>query len=433
MKQVAVFTLLLLFGTQGLAEICNTQYPANPTHISKNDLLEGTDQKWFFIIPLERDLSFYGTKPARAVARNMILLQMPTGGWRKNIAPNCTLLTEEDRQYLIDSSSDNEYPSSQRYRHNGSTLDNNATHTQIRFLMRVALVTEDSESAAAAIKGLEYILKAQYDFGGWPQNYPNLASYGKNVTFNDNAFAGAMVALKEATSGRFSFISKSLQKRSQQAFDKGLDYILKSQLVVHGRKAGWAQQYLPDESFQPAQGRIYELPSIATEETLFLVKLLLSLEKPSQEVKLAVNSAIAWLAFAKLENTKVSKVYDTKWNQIFKLVYTEDPAGIAREHKFDGSRFGFDKIVTHEPGATPIWAQFYDLRTFKPIFAGWDGTPKPTLAEIDYSRRVDYNWYIPQYRVDDVLDKSFKDVSVKPFDSPPANPDNLQISGGSTQ
>jgi len=49
--------------------------------------------------------------------------------------------------------------------------------------------THDEKYRTAVLKGIDYILKAQYPNGGWPQFYPPRAEtpYQRYITFNDDA------------------------------------------------------------------------------------------------------------------------------------------------------------------------------------------------------------------------------------------------------
>ncbi|HAG94216.1 MAG: pectate lyase [Pseudomonadales bacterium] len=413
-----VLAMLGGYSVPVVAEICHDSDSRKATYIGLHNLLEGTDRRWYTIIPLNRDLSFYNSRKALLVAENIVMLQMPSGGWRKNVSPECSLLTQDDAQRLFDTAADHFYPQIQQYHHNVSTLDNNATHSHIRFLMRVNQYYPRDEFELAIIRGLEYILDAQYSFGGWPQNYPNLSSYGKYVTFNDGAMVGAMTALSDAMEGAYDYLSEPLLVRCERAYDRGMQYILNAQIEVNGFPTGWAQQYLPDTQYTPAQGRIYELPAISTKETIGIIKLLLRDKSPSLKMKTAVNSAINWLRWAKIENVEVRKVYNDRWDQIFTLYYTEDPAGQPDYHRFDGGRFGYDKVVVRDSKAEPIWAQFYSIKTAQPLFSGWDGIAKSNLADIDYERRVSYGWYISERKVNHINNRQYQDVSVPDFVPP---------------
>src|SRR6476469_1368789 len=105
---------------------------------------------------------WYSTAEAVRIADNLLVYQRDIGGWDKNIdmaAP----LTAETRAKLEKEKRD---PASL------ATIDNDSTYTQMRYLARVYTATKQERFAASFRKGFEYLLKAQYANGGWPQFYP---------------------------------------------------------------------------------------------------------------------------------------------------------------------------------------------------------------------------------------------------------------------
>ena len=70
------------------------------------------------------------------------------------------------------------------------TLDNDATNTQLRFLVLVSGQTPGADGdayRASFLKGVRYLLAAQFPNGGWPQVWPLEGGYHDAITFNDNA------------------------------------------------------------------------------------------------------------------------------------------------------------------------------------------------------------------------------------------------------
>lgn len=53
-------------------------------------------------------------------------------------------------------------------------------------------------------------------------------------------------------------------------------------------------------------------------------------------------------------------------------------------------------IVVADPATPRLWARFYTLDTGRPLFAGRDGQPHATLAEIERERRTGYAWYVQE-------------------------------------
>src|SRR6516225_5140002 len=111
---------------------------------------------------MRQPAAWYGSAEAVRIADNLLVYQRDVGGWDKNIdmaAP----LTAEKRATLEREKHDPEAH---------STIDNDATYTQMRYLARVYAATQEARFADAFSKGLGYLLKAQYANGGWPQFYP---------------------------------------------------------------------------------------------------------------------------------------------------------------------------------------------------------------------------------------------------------------------
>ena len=322
-------------------------------------------------------LDRYRQEDALKIADIIVALQRPTGGWGKNIQPDKNYSKEELLKLTvaekINSAIHDKYQNEGQYSHKTSTLDNGATHQHIRYLLRIDGATGNQKYYDATVKGLNYLLQAQTDSGGWPQNYPNQSSYGGHVTFNDHAMYGAMTALSEAAEENYITLPPEMQMPVKKAIERGVDYIINAQIIVEGKKTAWCQQH-NRETYAPERGRIYELPSISALESVNLVKILMQFDNPDGVIKDSIVSAIQWFEASKIEGIKIIKVYDKKYETSKTIYIKEDPH--SKKHKayrFKGR--GYDKIVAKSEGR-PIWARFYDIDTQLPIFAGWDGEKK---------------------------------------------------------
>lgn len=97
--------------------------------------------------------------------------------------------------------------------------------------------------------------------------------------------------IKEDTMYAHLRINVTQKERAKEVFDKGLDCILKTQIIVDGRPTVWCAQH--DEfTLEPAGARSYELPSFSGDESVEIVMLLMDIENPSQEIIDAVNGAV---------------------------------------------------------------------------------------------------------------------------------------------
>jgi PelA/Pel-15E family pectate lyase len=175
--------------------------------------------------------------------------------------------------------------------------------------------------------------------------------------------------LRDASTGKppYEFVADDLRERSRSAIERGLAVILKSQIVVAGHLTVWCAQH-DEVDFRPIGTRAYELPSLSGMESVGIVEYLMDIDRPSPEVKQAIRSAVAWFDQAKIDGVSV------RW--------VPDPS-LPR---------GRDRVITPDPGATPLWARFYEIGTNKPMYVGRDGVAHSQLADVEYERRVGYNW-----------------------------------------
>jgi PelA/Pel-15E family pectate lyase len=309
---------------------------------------------------LDQPPTWYGAAEAARIADNVLLYQHDNGGWPKNVEM-ARVLSDADKDHLRTTRNNAE-----------TTIDNGATHTQIRFLALMHQTTGDERFADGARRGIEYLLKAQYENGGWPQYYPLREGYYTHITFNDGAMIGAMRVLRDAAKGQppYEFVDADLRQRSGQAIDRGVDVILKCQIVVNGRLTAWCAQH--DEiDFSPRGARAYELPSLSGLESVGIVEFLMGIDHPSEEVKRAIRSAVEWLDQVKIEGM------DVRWQR---------DASLPR---------GGDRVIVPDPSAKPLWARFYEIGTNQPMYVGRDGVAREKLADVEYERRVGYNWIGP--------------------------------------
>ncbi len=300
---------------------------------------------------------FYAGEEAIRIADNVLLYQRNSGGWRQNIDMARVLSQKDKAQLRKDKNKED------------STLDNGATHTQMRYLARVYDATRHERFEKAFLKAVDYLLEAQYPNGGWPQRYPNLSGYSRYITFNDGAMIGAMTVLRDIAEKKpwYAFVDEERRKNAEKAVQKGIECILKCQIIVGGRRTAWCQQH-DEKTLEPRPARIYEKVSICGGESVGVVKFLMDIDNPTVEIIEAIQGAVAWFDRVKL-------------------------TGIRQVNKPDQSERGYDKVIIRDATAPPMWARFYQIGTNRPIFCGRDGKIKDTLAEIEHERRTGYSWY----------------------------------------
>jgi len=279
------------------------------------------------------------TVEALRIADNLLLYQRDSGGWPKNI-DMAKPLGDSQRAAILRQKNEND-----------STIDNSATFTQLSFLARVFTAQHQERHRESFLKGFDYLLKAQYPNGGWPQFYPDLSGYYKHITFNDGAMIGVMKLLRDVAQAKplYAFVDEARRARAAQAVEKGIDCILKTQIVVNGKRTVWCAQH-DEVTLAPAPARTYELVSLSGGESVDIVRFLMSIKDPSPSVIESVESAVAW----------------------------------------------FDQVQLKGPDGGQSWARFYQIETNRPIFVGRDGVIKYNIAEIDEERRNGYAWYVDE-------------------------------------
>lgn len=111
----------------------------------------------------------------------------------------------------------------------------------------------------------------------------------------------------------YDFIGEDNFERLQRSFEKGIDYILKSQIEVNGYLTAWCQQHDP-VTYKPTMARSYEHPAIAGHESVGIVYFLMSIKEPSEEVQEAILSALEWFEISELPNGKWARFYEIGTN-----------------------------------------------------------------------------------------------------------------------
>jgi PelA/Pel-15E family pectate lyase len=288
---------------------------------------------------------------ALRVADNMVLYQRDSGGWPKNI-DMAKPLAGNDRAKLV-----------AQKKKTDSTIDNGATYTQLSFLARVYTAQRQERHRESFLKGLDYLLKAQYANGGWPQFYPDLSGYHKHITFNDNAMIGVMKLLRDVAAAKpsYTFVDEARRASAAKAVEKGIECILKTQVVVNGKRTVWCAQH-DEVTLGPAPARKFEPVSLSGGESAGIVRFLMSIKNPSPGIVEAIESAIAWFEKSQLKGIK--------W---------------------------VDSVVVKDPEGGSIWARFYEIGgAGRPIFVGRDGVVKYDVMQIDDERRTNYAWYVDE-------------------------------------
>jgi PelA/Pel-15E family pectate lyase len=349
-------------------------------------------------IPLGKDAAFYRSDEGRRIGDVIVSFQTPAGGWSKNLAMDA--LRARGQSYTANNLSkypgadDFDTPKDPSWNYVG-TLDNDATNTELKYLAKMAGAWPGREGDAyrkSFLRGVEYLLKAQYPNGGWPQVWPLEGGYHDAVTFNDNAVTESAETLTKVAAGArvgdedYGFVPQGVRVRAMRAAGRALECVLRAQVVVgtdrrpihaddktvvmngapgsEGVLTVWAQQYDP-LTLKPVSARNFEPAALSSGESADVMAWLMSLPQPSERVKRAIDAAGTWF--------EANKIMGYTWSG-----GRQTPGG---------------RKLTAVDGAGPLWARYYSLQTGRPIFGDRDKTIHDDVMELSLERRNGYAWY----------------------------------------
>lgn len=310
----------------------------------------------------DQNPAWWSSAEAIRIAENVLLYQKDIGGWYKDIDMHM-ILSQTAKDGLVASKSNNA----------GCTIDNGAVKLELTYLSKVHNAIADgafkTEIATAFLKGVQYLLDAQYDNGGWPQFYPLRGGYSNHITYNDDAMQNAMTILRHISlkDGEFSVeAADSTVADALEAWNKGLDCILNTQYSQDGLLTSWCAQH-HYSTLQPVMARSYELASLSGAESEAVITLLMSVDNPSFAIRRAIYHAVNWYDDTRIKGQRI-------------------------EHFVNGD--GLDDIrVVADATAPDMWARFYTLEDNTPFFCDRDGIMVFSIAEITHERRTGYSWY----------------------------------------
>jgi len=308
-------------------------------------------------LQLDAPDAWYATAEAQALADHLVTWQTPVGAWTKG--------GDYTRDFLPTDNHHDEF--------SGGTYDNDATITELRFLVRVSHAAATTPAAAPRVaawrgsflRGLAYLFDSQYPNGGFPQIYPLAGSYHDAITFNDDAVVHILELLRAIGNGGpgLDFVPAESAALARERFAAALRNLLACQLRdADGRPTIWGQQH-DALTLQPCAARNFEPASECSLESMGLVRFLMQLPEPDADAVAAVHGAMAWFDRRAL--------HGVAWDR-------RAPAGTGLAAQAD---------------APALWARFYEFGTGKPIVGERDRTIHYDVAELSLERRNGYGWF----------------------------------------
>lgn len=377
MKASFYLLTLLLLGLMTFTQISSAQ-DFHYTQVNPQPFADNAGH-WYAIFDKANIINAMPGRPKykptdiTSIADNILLFQKNNGGWPKNYDV-FAILTDAQKDSVRAAKNET-----------NTTFDNGSTYNQIIVLANVYTATKEDRYKTGALKGLDFILKAQYANGGWPQYYPiEKDNYSSHITFNDGALEGIIGLLKAIKDNQpeYAFLDEAHREKLVAAYDKAIPCILKMQINDAGKPTAWCQQY-DEVTLQPAWARKFEPPSICNGESADVVLFFMKMDHPSKVIINAVQDAVAWFQESKIYNTRVKTIPAERMVTPFRISTT-------------------DKVVVTDSAAPPIWTRYYELKTHRPIFCNRDSKIVYSLAEVLRERRDGYGWYT--YAPQKVLD-----------------------------
>src|SRR5947207_8134438 len=117
--------------------------------------------------------AWFQSDQGRTTVDNIMSWQNENGGWWKAYdASNLRAPKVENRPNSGPQGDDD------NVWHKVSTIDNNATWSELRIVARAARILKEVKYKTSFNRGLKYLFEAQYSNGGWPQRFPLQENYG---------------------------------------------------------------------------------------------------------------------------------------------------------------------------------------------------------------------------------------------------------------
>jgi PelA/Pel-15E family pectate lyase len=232
-----------------------------------------------------------------------------------------------------------------------ATFDDAGTSEAMQFLLRLYVEKRDPKWKPALDRAVDFVLKAQYPVGGWPQRYPVkpkfAGDYTGYITFNDDV-AGENIKF-------LIMVYQALgDDRVLDPINRAMSSFLVTQLGQP--QPGWALQYTLD--LQPAAARSYEPKALTTHTTANNIAQLMTFYELTGDSRFLarVPEALDWLDKVRLAQPTA----DGRTHPSFIELGTDRP------------------IYVHRRGSNVVNGEYY-----------WDYGPERPLAHYGAFRKID--------------------------------------------
>jgi len=206
---------------------------------------------------------------ARAAADALVYGQSPAGGWHYFIDFDPKGIAEwyetQASKFLF---------GWEEYRHyyGNATFDDRATQDAAQFLLRFYNLTLEAAYRTPVVKSLDFVLRAQYENGAWPQRFPPTDEYVHDGFPDYTAF----YTLNDgATRANIELLLEAWETLGDPHYFEGARLAVAALITMQGpeSQACWAEQYGFD--MQPVAARTHEPAGYVVRESIGAMTMLI--------------------------------------------------------------------------------------------------------------------------------------------------------------
>jgi PelA/Pel-15E family pectate lyase len=250
-------------------------------------------------------------KYAGDAGRALVWGQMECGGWNYLIdfAPGSLATWYEESKVFTD------YDEFMHFNGN-ATFDDGVTVDSTLLLLHLYDATLDPVWLPPLNKALDFILRAQFPNGAWPQRYPLIGTgYDILYTYNDGVITGNIGLLMEA-------YRLLCDPRYRESARRGADFIIVSQHP--GPQYGWGQQISWDMKI--AKARVFEPAALSSSDTVDNLRCLMDMYEFTGDRRYLepVPRALGWLDSVVSPNGSIGTFLEEGSNRPLAAKYVGD-------------------------------------------------------------------------------------------------------------
>ena len=307
-----------------------------------------------------RHEAWYGSPNSLQIATNFVYMQRSNGGWPRGIGQLNALPHQQDIGGMAVEVVQNialGVNSADSYFGRGITTN------ETRFLLRMYEATGIERFREAGLRGFDTIIRTQDGLGGWPYQISG-GSYHRALSISDNSINNILWFMMDIeTQGILvDTLGEERVNQASNALAQGMSWLLNTQVRSAGfadgvaRLTAWPMAVYQSgvESFplqpgatlgvpgQPAWQREFEPPSINGNESVDILRFLMSIPNPSQAVQEAIHAGVYFFNYIRIDGYRLN--HNT------------------------GLHPQLGRNIVPEVGARPLWPRFIHLETFEPLF-----------------------------------------------------------------